>query len=144
MTKRPVMRRFLPGAALLCLNILTGPLTAQEPSSGSSNSPLPAFQSDDPGQHIPRHVTQGLLIKKVNPKYPAELRRKHVQGTVILRAEIGTDGSIHNLIVVSGEPSLVKAALKAVKQWKYKPYIVDGKPTAVETEIQVNFALDQG
>jgi protein TonB len=85
-----------------------------------------------------------MLIKKVNPKYPADLRRKHVQGTVILRAEIGTDGAIHSLTVVSGEPSLVKAALKAVKQWRYKPYIVDGKTTAVETEIKLNFALDQG
>lgn len=56
-------------------------------------------------------------------------------------AEIGTDGAIHDLQLISGEPSLAKAAMQAVRKWKYKPYYLQGKPVAVETQIQVNFTL---
>ena len=86
-------------------------------------------------------VSQGLLIKKVAPEYPESARRNHIQGTVLLLAEIGADGAIHNLRLISGEPSLAKAAIKAVRQWKYKPHYFEGKPVEVETQIQVNFAL---
>lgn len=86
-------------------------------------------------------VSQGLLIKKVAPKYPSSARRNHIQGTVLLLADIGTDGNIHKLSVISGEPSLAKAAIKAVKQWKYRPYLLMGKAVALETQIQVNFTL---
>ena len=89
-------------------------------------------------------VSTGLIVKKVQPKYPEKARQNWIQGTVVLRALISKEGDIVDLTVVSGDPLLVKAAVKAVKQWKYKPYLLEGKPVEVDTEIRVNFALSGG
>src|SRR6202043_4253979 len=89
-------------------------------------------------------VTSGLKVKDVNPFYPPLARQARIQGTVLLRAQIGKDGSIQNLQLVSGHPMLVQAALDAVKQWKYKPYLLNGEPVEVDTEVQVNFTLSGG
>src|ERR1700726_2719313 len=89
-------------------------------------------------------VTSGLLVKKVQPVYPPLARQARIQGTVLLRAQIGKDGSIQNLQLVSGHPMLVQSALDAVKQWKYKPYLLNGEPVEVDTEVQVNFTLSGG
>ena len=84
-----------------------------------------------------------MLIRKVNPKYPEKARNKRVQGTVVLRAVIGTDGDITELSVLSGDKLLVPSALKAVKQWKYRPYMLQGNPVEVDTQITVNYTLTQ-
>jgi protein TonB len=84
-------------------------------------------------------VEQGLLIQEVKPIYPPLARQAGVQGEVILQAIIGKDGRIENLRVVSGNPLLVKAAWDAVVQWRYRPYLLDGEPVEVETQITVNF-----
>ena len=84
-------------------------------------------------------VEQGLLIQEVKPVYPPLARQAGVQGEVILQAVIGKDGRIENLRVVSGNPMLVKAARDAVIQWRYRPYLLDGEPVEVETQITVNF-----
>jgi protein TonB len=89
-------------------------------------------------------VTSGLLIRKVNPNYPPLARQARISGTVVLRAVISKDGSIENLSLVSGHPMLAPAAIEAVKQWKYKPYLLNGEPVEVDTEIQVNFTLAGG
>jgi protein TonB len=89
-------------------------------------------------------VTSGLLVKKVQPVYPPLARQARIQGTVLLRAQIGKDGSIQNLQLVSGHPMLVQSALDAVKQWKYKPYLLNGEPVEVDTEVAVNFTLSGG
>ena len=86
-------------------------------------------------------VSQGLLIHKVNPTYPPEARSARVQGVVLLRAMISKDGRIIDLHVISGDPMLAPAAIGAVEQWRYKPYLLKGDPVEVETEIQVNFQL---
>ena len=86
-------------------------------------------------------VTQGLLIKKVQPKYPKEARKKYVQGSVVMHASISKTGVVTDLQVISGDPLLVPSALKAVKQWKYRPYLLEGQAVEVETEITVNFML---
>jgi protein TonB len=86
-------------------------------------------------------VTSGLLVRKVNPVYPPLARQARISGTVVLRAVIGKDGAIQNLSLVSGHPMLAPAAIDAVKQWKYKPYLLNGEPVEVDTEIQVNFTL---
>jgi protein TonB len=86
-------------------------------------------------------VTSGLLVRKVNPVYPPLARQARISGTVVLRAVISKDGSIENLSLVSGHPMLAPAAIDAVKQWKYKPYLLNGEPVEVDTEIQVNFTL---
>ncbi|MGB8985602.1 MAG: TonB family protein [Candidatus Sulfotelmatobacter sp.] len=89
-------------------------------------------------------VTSGLLVRKVNPTYPPLARQARISGTVVLRAVISKDGSIENLSLVSGHPMLAPAAIEAVKQWKYKPYLLNGEPVEVDTEIQVNFTLAGG
>ena len=89
-------------------------------------------------------VSQGLLIKKVQPNYPPLARQARIQGTVLLQAEISKDGTIENLRLISGHPMLAPAAIEAVKQWRYKPYMLNGEPVAVETQVQVNFTLSGG
>jgi periplasmic protein TonB len=89
-------------------------------------------------------VSQGLLIKKVQPNYPPLARQARIQGTVLLQAEISKDGTIENLRLINGHPMLAPAAIEAVKQWRYKPYMLNGEPVAVETQVQVNFTLSGG
>ena len=89
-------------------------------------------------------VSQGLLIKRVQPNYPPLARQARIQGTVLLQAEISKDGTIENLRLISGHPMLAPSAIEAVKQWRYKPYMLNGEPVAVETQVQVNFTLSGG
>ena len=93
---------------------------------------------------VSQGVTQGLLIRKVQPNYPPLARQARIQGQVLLAAEISKDGTIENLHLISGHPMLAPAAIEAVKQWKYKPYILNGEPVEVETQITVNFTLSGG
>jgi protein TonB len=90
---------------------------------------------------VSQGVTQGLLIRKVQPTYPPLARQARIQGTVILQAQISKTGDIENLTLVSGHPMLAPAAIEAVKQWKYRPYILNGEPVEVDTQVTVNFAL---
>src|SRR3954469_4180864 len=93
---------------------------------------------------VSQGVTQGLLTRRVNPTYPPLARQARIQGQVVLQAEISKDGSIANLRLVSGHPMLAPAAIEAVKQWKYKPYFLNGEPVEVETQITVIFSLSGG
>jgi len=93
---------------------------------------------------VSQGVTQGLLIRKVQPNYPPLARQARIQGAVLLQAEISKDGTIQNLRLISGHPMLTSAAIEAVKQWRYKPYILNGEPVEVETQITVNFTLSGG
>lgn len=86
-------------------------------------------------------VTSGLLIKKVNPIYPDDARAAYIQGTVVLRAEISKAGDIIDLELVDGPIELAGSAVAAVRQWKYKPYLLMGHPVIVDTQIQVNYQL---
>ncbi len=89
-------------------------------------------------------VTQGLLVKRVQPNYPPLARQARIQGTVVLQAQISKTGDIENLQLISGHPMLAPAAIEAVKQWKYRPYLLNGEPVEVETQVQVNFTLAGG
>lgn len=89
-------------------------------------------------------VVSGLLVRKVNPVYPPLARQARIQGVVILQAQISKDGNIENLQLISGHPMLAPAAIDAVKQWKYRPYLLNGEPVEVETQVQVNFTLSGG
>jgi TonB family protein len=86
-------------------------------------------------------VAEDLIVTRVLPCYPPVARSRAVQGTVILLTTIGKDGSVEDLHVVSGPPMLQKAALDAVKRWKYKPYLLNGEPVEVLTKVNVVFAL---
>ncbi len=89
-------------------------------------------------------VLQGLLIHQVRPVFPPLAIAAHVQGAVVLGAVITRAGAIENLRVVSGHPMLVRAAVEAVRQWRYRPYLLNGEPVEVETRITVNFTLGGG
>jgi protein TonB len=93
---------------------------------------------------VSQGVSQGLLIRKVQPVYPPLARQARIQGSVILQAEISKEGSIENLRLISGHPMLAPSAIEAVKQWRYKPYFLNGEPVEVETQITVNFSLSGG
>jgi protein TonB len=89
-------------------------------------------------------VSQGLLIQQVRPAYPALAIAARVQGPVVLNALISRGGTIENLRLISGHPMLVQAAIEAVRQWRYRPYLLNGEPVEVETQITVNFTLGGG
>lgn len=89
-------------------------------------------------------VSTGLLIRRVQPNYPPLARQARIQGSVVLQAEISKEGTIQNLQLISGHPMLAPAAIEAVKQWRYKPYLLNGEPVAVETQVVVNFTLSGG
>ena len=89
-------------------------------------------------------MMEGNLIYRVQPEYPALARQVRVQGLVVLRAIISRDGAIENLQALSGHPLLIPAALNAVRQWRYRPYVLNGEPVEVETEVKVNFILSGG
>jgi periplasmic protein TonB len=93
-------------------------------------------------QHVSSGVMQGMLIGKVIPAYPALARATRTSGTVVLQATISRGGTIENLRVVSGPAILRQTALDAVKQWRYRPYMLNGQPVEVETSVEVNFTLD--
>ena len=92
---------------------------------------------------ISQGVSVGMLIHKVQPVYPPAARSNHVQGTVLLKAVIGKDGRIEELTPVSGPPELIPSAVGAVQQWRYKPYLLDGNPMKVQTQITVIFQLSR-
>lgn len=111
-------------------------------SATSSLASVPKFVPATPQRiRISAGVTKGLLIQRIEPPYPTLARAARVQGDVVLSAVIDSNGHITNLLLVSGHPMLVPAAIAAVKQWRYKPYLLNGQPVEVETTITVIFTL---
>jgi protein TonB len=111
-------------------------------SSSANVAVVPKFQPVVPQRvRISQGVTAGMLIHKTQPSYPILARSARIQGTVILKAIIDKDGNIQDLQLVSGHPLLVPAAIAAVKEWHYKPFLLNGIPTEVETTVDVNFIL---
>jgi protein TonB len=108
-----------------------------------STAPIPDRPAVHPvgPTHISLGVAAGLLIQRVLPIYPPIARAARVEGTVELQAIISKNGTIENLRVVSGHPMLQQAAIKAVQQWRYRPYMLDREPVEVETTINVIFSL---
>jgi len=86
-------------------------------------------------------MSEGDLIHKVLPTYPPLARSVRIQGQVVLQAVISKQGAIENLRMVAGHPMLVPAAIEAVRQWRYRPYVLNNEPVEVETQITVNFSL---
>lgn len=104
--------------------------------------PLPSAPPKPASAHLRlSHIDEGNLIRKVQPTYPALARSVRIQGVVLLQAIISKEGTIANLRVLSGHPMLTAAAIDAVRQWRYRPYVLNGTPVEVETQITVNFSL---
>jgi protein TonB len=87
------------------------------------------------------HMEQADLVHRVNPAYPPLARQARVQGVVVLEAVINKEGAIESLRVVTGHPLLNQAAVDAVKQWRYRPLMLNGEPTEVITTVTVTFTL---
>jgi len=105
-------------------------------ASGPVNVPKPTQVL-----RVSQGVMEGLLVKRVQPRYPAQAMQMRIQGSVEMQATISKTGDITNLKVLSGDGLLSRAAQEAVKQWKYKPYYLNGEPVEIQTQILVNFKL---
>jgi len=106
------------------------PPEEQQADAGKSAAPV---SSED--------LSASRLIHRVEPQYPAEATARHIQGLVTLEVQIGGDGVVRNITVVDGDPVLAEAALQAVRQWRYRPYSVDGRPVEMQTRITIRFTL---
>ena len=93
---------------------------------------------------IGSQVAEANLVYDVAPKYPPEAGRARIEGTVVLLAVIGKDGSVVDVRVKSGLPLLAQAAIDAVKQWRYRPYLMNGEPIEVDSQITIDFTLSRG
>jgi len=87
------------------------------------------------------NVQSAALVRQVQPVYPQIARTAHISGTVILHAIIAKDGTIQELQYISGPPLLMRAAMDAVREWRYKPTLLNGEPVEVDTTISVVFTL---
>jgi len=105
--------------------------------------PLPAPSGDTKRVNIGGNVQQTKLVSQPHPVYPLEAKQAHIQGVVKLNATIAKDGTMLHLEVIEGHPLLVPAAIDAVRQWVYKPTLLNGQPVEVMTEVDVNFTLSQ-
>jgi len=130
----------------------TGICGAIGPATGGPE--IPGISSLLPGERImptlrtqperffrTSRMMEGSLIRRVQPVYPPLARSARIQGPVVLAAVINKSGTIDNLRALSGHPMLVPAAVDAVRQWRYRPYILNDEPVEVETQITVNFIL---
>jgi len=155
------------GKATTCLS--SGEAVAEETSGGQHTTGLAAVTAGGPGGlqidvpspanakpqtsaggpqgtrpmrvRVSQGVMQGMVISKVQPTYPPDARAARIQGSVVIATIIGKDGNIESERLVSGDPLLAPAAMDAVKQWKYRPYLLNGNPVEVDTQITVNFTL---
>jgi protein TonB len=112
-------------------------------SSTANTNVVPKLIAPPQRIRVSQGVTSGLLIHKVEPEYPAIARSARIQGQVVLEAIIAKNGTVQDLRVVSGHPLLVNAAISAVKQWRYRPYLLNGVPVEVETRVIVTFRFAQ-
>jgi len=111
-------------------------------NSTANLSYIPKLQAVVPQRvRISQGVTTGMLVHRVEPPYPALARSARISGSVVLKAIISKEGTIEDLTLVSGHPMLVPAAIDAVRQWRYRPYLLNGQPVEVETTITVIFTL---
>jgi protein TonB len=122
------------------------------PAVVNNSGPSPAAPQPSENEHaspvrfrLTEQMYRNLLIMPaVQPQYPPLAKQAHIQGNVVLDANISKDGVIEALRVVSGHPLLIQSALNAVKQWRFRPYLQHGQRVATSTEITVAFTLSSG
>lgn len=126
------------GVVALILMCVACSFAMQNPSP----SPTPnADQNPERPQRlrVSSGVMAGLMIHKVDPVYPREAKKKHIKGDVLLKVLINKNGQVADVAVVKGDPMLTGAAMDAVKQWRFRPYLLNGEPIDVETVEVVSF-----
>ncbi|MGH9675820.1 MAG: energy transducer TonB [Candidatus Acidiferrum sp.] len=131
------------GILLTLLLSLSSARSTQAPDQDKSAQP----PAEEPRPKVTRvrmggNVMTALLKKKVGPKYPREAREKGLQGTVRLHVIISKQGKVQQLEVVSGDPILAESASEAVRQWEYRPTLLNGQPVEVDTTVDVIFSFN--
>jgi protein TonB len=124
----------VPGGALS--DLLGSKGTA--PALASTSTPAPKRT------RVPARIAEANLVYDVAPKYPPEAGRERIEGIVVLMAVIGKDGTVRDVRVESGLAVLAQAAMEAVKQWRYRPYLLNGEPVEIDSQITINFNLSRG
>jgi protein TonB len=114
---------------------------AQSPDLGSALAAAPVLPKLD--VPISQGIAGGVLIHKVQPVYPPEVLRMHVEGRVVIDAVVAVDGRVDEIQLVSGDSRLAPAALQAVRQWRYTPYSLNGKAIPKQTRITISFIAPQ-
>jgi len=118
------------------------PGTVQSAAGAEGGQPGPPASVGGPAVvEVPEEVAQTRLLRRVEPEYPEEARQRQIQGPVILKIQINSGGAVEKLLAVAGDPLLAEAAIRAVKQWRYQPYRVGGRPVEVQTWVSLTFAL---
>jgi len=111
--------------------------------SASQLTRLPADPLNDGFVRLKPETAESLLDQRVEPEYPEAARRAHIQGSVVLETLINANGRVQQVSAVSGNPDLADAAMAAVRQWRYKPFTVDGKKVPIRTQVNVTFMQAQ-
>src|SRR5262249_18291066 len=133
----PTRKSSQPAPPTLTISPSSTPGQALANVVSGTPTPMPTLQT----MRVSQGVSQGLLIKKVPPIYPATAQQLHRQGSVELIATVSKEGTITAIKVLSGDPILAKSATDAVRQWKYHPYLLNGEPVEIETQLTVSFKL---
>jgi len=128
-------------ASALALRIKVATPVAQSEAQPAQQSEAQPAQHPD-AAHVSAGVMAANLLTHVNPVYPEIAKAAGVSGSVVLHAVIGKSGEMESLQVISGPEMLSGAALDAVRQWTYRPYLLNGEPTEVDTTITVNFSIN--
>ncbi len=116
----------------------------KDTASAQLMQPASELDPESPSQgvvEVPEATAQRELLHRVEPEYPEAARQQNIQGRVRLEVHIGTDGSVQDVEVVSGSPVLAQASIDAVKQWKFKPRVVNGQPVEMQTRVTFDFQL---
>ena len=118
--------------------------TDQSPAGSDTPAASPDRGTGSDRVSLSAEIAQSLLVTKIVPSYPRLAREARVQGEVVLDVDISKEGTIERLRTRTGHPMLIPAAIDAVKQWRYKPYLLNGEPVPVQTQVTVNFSLTSG
>jgi TonB family protein len=129
-------------AQVVCCVLCQQMAFSQAASSATPAAASTAAKKAAPTKVISPDEAKEQLKLKYPPDYPSDAKSAHIEGAVVLRTLIATDGSVKSVKLVSGPPQLVQAAEDSVKQWKYQPYLVNGKAIPVATQVTVDFKLD--
>jgi TonB family protein len=137
-TAKPQAGGAVPALTVKSAAARTKTTAAENPAASNASNPI-----DGRYVRLKPDLAESLLDERVEPEYPDAARRAHIQGSVILETLIGSNGKVQEVTPVSGPPQLAEAAANAVRQWKYKPFTVDGQKVPIRTQVTVTFMLAQ-